>query len=84
MGFGTVVSGSARNQYWLYFFRMMAGRVKFSALAVGLVTDVVPQSDPPNFAFAKIEPRVLVRGVSCFLDFVPAVKVFLHTHVCRA
>src|SRR3984893_4502647 len=27
LGFGEVVSGSARNEYWLYFLRMMTGRV---------------------------------------------------------
>ena len=27
LGFGTVVRGSARNEYWLYFLRMMTGRV---------------------------------------------------------
>ena len=60
------------------------GAGEFPALAIGLVTDVVPQPDPPNFAFAKIEPRGFVRGVGGFLDLVPAVEVFLHTHVRRA
>ena len=60
------------------------GAGEFPALAIRLVADVVPQANPPNLAFAKIEPRGLVRGVGRFFDFVPAVEVFLHAHVCRA
>ena len=60
------------------------GAGEFSALAIGLVTDVVPQPDPPNFAFTKTESRGFVCGIGRFLDLVPVVEVFLHRHVCRA
>ncbi len=68
----------------IVLFQNDDGAGEFPALAIRLVADVVPQPDPPNFAFAKIEPLSFVRGVGRFFDFVPAVEVFLQTQVCRA
>jgi hypothetical protein len=56
---------------------------EFAALAVGLVPDIFPESNPPDFAFSKIEARGFVRGVSGFLNAVPAIEFFLHMQACR-
>ena len=78
MGLEAVVRGSARNEYWLYFFENDDGTGEFSTLAAGLVTDVPSQSDPPDFGFPKVGPRGFGRSVSGFLDAVPAIEIVLH------
>jgi hypothetical protein len=60
------------------FFENDDGTGEFSALAVGLVTDVSSQSDSPDFSFPKVGPRGFVRSVSGFLDAVPAIEIVPH------
>jgi hypothetical protein len=60
------------------FFKYDDGTGEFAALAVGLVADVFPQSNPPHFTFPKIQSCGFVRGVGDFLDAIPAIEVLLH------
>ena len=77
MGFGAVVSGSARNEL-VVLFENDDGTGEFATLPVGLAADVFTKSHPPHLSFAKIEARGFVRAVGGFLDAVPATEVVLH------
>jgi hypothetical protein len=59
------------------------GAREFAALAIGLVADVLSQSDPPHFAFAKIQSCGFIHGVGGFLDAVPVIEIRLHTMVAN-
>jgi hypothetical protein len=62
LGFGAVVSGSARNEL-VVLFENDDGTGEFATLPVGLAADVFTKSHPPHLSFAKIEARGFVRAV---------------------
>ena len=55
---------------------------KIFMLSVDFNPDIYSQRGPPHFTLVNMVGKLpLVR---VFFLFIPAVEVFLHTHVCRA